>query len=91
MSMGQRGQMIPCLCAASLYIIDACDHAPTAFFTLNKPNIFRLSSKATSGKPPSSPLAPFATSPAGAHFSPYRSQKQVHHHSQSLTNASQRR
>lgn len=32
--------MIPFLCAASLYIFDACDHAPSAFFTLNNPNTF---------------------------------------------------
>lgn len=83
-------KIIPFLCAASLHMFDACDHAPSVFFTLNNPNMFSLSSKARVGKPPSSLLAPSATSPTGVRSSSH-TQKRAHHPSHRLTTTSQRR
>lgn len=77
-SRGRRGQMIPFLCATSFYIVDARGDHPSAFFTLNNPKKLSLSSEATFGKKPSTLLAPFATSPTGAHFSSLSSPPNKH-------------
>lgn len=69
--------MIPFLCATSFYIVDARGDHPSAFFTLNNPKKLSLSSEATFGKKPSTLLAPFATSPTGAHFSSLSSPPQT--------------
>jgi len=70
-----RGQITPFLCTVSFYIFDACDHSPSAFFTLNNPNMFSLSSKATIGQTSDQSPCSLCNLSAGAHLSPCHPQK----------------